>query len=106
MAHDYFIVSSDSSNVVRDRVALPLGLVSERHPKMISKVSYGEVDYYGTFTRGEILAFAKDYTERMRDLMEEYPEYTSRYNRPLEYVQGSPNDEFIVSAIYWSSDEY
>lgn len=106
MAYDYYIVNSDSPNVVRDRLALPLNWVTERHPKMVSQVSYGEVDYYGNYTREEALAFAESYGESFKEMIEEYAEYASSHRKALEYVQNSPSDEFIISAIYWTSDEY
>ena len=101
MAYDYFIVDSQSSQNIAKRVSLPPYLITEMDSKMVSTISAGEVDYYGNFTRDELLTRFKAYANQHADILDTYP--WSQYHEALDYVQNSSSDEFTVSAIYWTS---
>lgn len=99
MAYDYFI----STKGQNDRIKVPKW-ISERDDRMESYKFAGEVDYRGDFPRNELIQLANDYANLWGDSMNSY--HTDLQNKGLAYIKNAETDQFTLSAIYWSSDEY
>ena len=99
MAYDYFI----STNGHNDRIRIP-EWISERDDRMESYKSAGEVDYQGNFTSDELIQLANDYAEIWGNAMNDF--HADLQNKGLAYIKNAETDQFTLSTIYWSSDEY
>lgn len=103
MAYDYSIsnISNISDGRLR-RVKLPPWVDCYRDNEFKAVKNSGEIDYYGLFTKTELLEKATKYSE----LLEKIGQTDVDHDNALDYISSLDEAAFIVSAIYWESSSY
>ena len=103
MAYDYSIsnISNISDGRLR-RVKLPPWVDCYRDNEFKAVKNSGEIDYYGLFTKTELLEKATKYSE----LLEKIGQTDVDHDNALDYINSLDEAAFIISAIYWESSSY
>ena len=103
MAHIYYIsnISNISDGKLR-RVEIPRWVDCYQANEFKAVKNSGEIDYYGLFTKTELLEKATKYGE----LLKKIDQTDVDHDNGLDYISGLDEAAFIVSAIYWDSGEY
>lgn len=103
MAHIYYISNiSDISDGKLKRVEIPCWVDCYRENEFKAVKNSGEIDYYGLFTKTELLEKATKHGE----LLKKIDQTDANHDDGLDYIRGLDEAAFIVSAIYWESGEY
>ena len=103
MAYLYYVsnISNISDGKLR-RVEMPRWVDCYRDKAFKSIKSSGEIDYYGLFTKDELVEKAQDYSK----LLDKIDQTDVNHDNALDYISGLDEAAFLVSAIYWESGEY
>ena len=103
MDHIYYISNiSNISDGKLKRVEIPRWVDCYRENEFKAIKNSGEIDYYGLFTKTELLEKALKYGE----LLKKIDQTDTNHDDGLDYIRGLDEAAFIVSAIYWDSGEY
>lgn len=103
MAHIYYVsnISNISDGKLR-RVEIPRWVDCYKANEFKAVKNSGEIDYYGLFTKTELLEKATKYGE----LLKKIDQTDVDHDNGLDYISGLDEAAFLVSAIYWDSGEY
>lgn len=103
MAYIYYVsnISNISDGKLR-RVELPPWVDCYRDDAFKSVKNSGEIDYYGLFTKDELVEKAQDY----KKLLDKIDQIDLNHDNALDYISGLDEAAFLISAIYWDSGEY
>lgn len=102
MAYDYFV--SKISNIGKnglDRIGMPRW-VDHLQGEFKKVVFAGDLDFYGLFTKDELIKSAERYAE----IFTHPRDPDSDHHKALEYIQNSDDAVFLVSVIWWESGSF